>query len=132
MSRKIKFRAWDKSRGRFFTCRNWVEFGVNKYGVLSAKNIERGGGYVKLPIQQFTGLHDKNGKEIYEGDVLYSELYNKEYIVGFCNGCFSLKYNNGKENGKVFYLFNHMQGAKKRSIEVIGNIHENPELLNEL
>lgn len=128
---EIKFRAWDKSRNRFFTCARWVEFRVNKDGVLSAKNLERGGGYVELPIQQFTGLHDKNGKEIYEGDILrYNDKENCNdplfLEVIFNQGCFQVTPNpfRGGYDGNLYEIFDD-----DWTVKVIGNIHENPELL---
>lgn len=100
-------------------------------------------------IGQFTGLKDKNGKEIYEGDILkffyipYYSRYDialKVYRVGevaFVNGCFRLvnltDYDDIDLNTK-----SELQPCEGSEIEihsnfcsVIGNIHDNPELLEE-
>jgi uncharacterized phage protein (TIGR01671 family) len=81
-------------------------------------------------LMQFTGLHDKNGKEIYEGDILklqypvnygFAGKYNHEIIVTilFDNGSFWFKGDGYTDCNWHFY----------NEYEVIGNIYENPELL---
>ncbi|RZK79784.1 MAG: hypothetical protein EOO85_02720 [Pedobacter sp.] len=73
-------------------------------------------------LMQFTGLKDKNGKEIYEGDILLHKgakgvvVFNSELSMFMVS--FKLLVST--------YSFDSIHG----SVEVIGNIHENPELLN--
>lgn len=85
------------------------------------------------PIMQFTGLLDRNGKEIYEGDIIkYHYFYfadgseiEKEYVC-------SVKYDDSFANFDAMDKegFAHFLGnASDDGIEVIGNIYENPELL---
>lgn len=75
-------------------------------------------------FMQFTGLLDKQGKEIFEGDILkfYPLLNDRKYIetVSFDNGCFLL-------NDHAFGLFD----KTRKTMRIIGNIYENPELLKE-
>ena len=74
-------------------------------------------------IGQYTGLHDKNGKEIYEGDILKSVQWNNIYLVKYIGTAFYLcrKGNNG------FNKITTWNNAEKS--EIIGNITDNPELL---
>jgi hypothetical protein len=105
MNRVIKFRAWDKNKKEMFDPVG--EMDLNNDGVM-----------------QYTGLKDKNGKDIYEGDVLKIEKEpNAEVIYG--NGSFVGKEVNGWDPmADYFPLCGNIKTA-----EVIGNKFENPELL---
>ena len=74
-----------------------------------------------LTIRQFTGFTDKNDVDIYEGDVFkcHDAIYELKRHVG---GCYEL---HEYGNDKVFFLFNH-HGI----VEIIGNIHQNPDLIS--
>ena len=70
-----------------------------------------------VPLMQFTGLHDKNGKEIWEGDILKGSWRAKTNEVRFENGSFCIGYHLTVDD------------MEARESEVIGDIYSNPELL---
>jgi uncharacterized phage protein (TIGR01671 family) len=87
-------------------------------------------------VGQFTGLHDKNGKEIYGGDIVKHTLFdfydNEEQhksVVEYCDrmAAFFVKLSEDSDCGN--YLELGLVYQEDNEIEVIGNIHDNPELL---
>lgn len=74
-------------------------------------------------LMRFTGLYDKNDKEIYERDIV--SYFGLKYEVLFKNGAFGWM-----EDGE-FYSFNEMARSEFNKFEIIGNVYENPELLEE-
>lgn len=126
MNREIKFRAWDKE--------------VNKMTYFDLELLQNSKDTTKLsPIEcydklmQFTGLKDKKEKEIYEGDIVKST--NKELgeciaVVGFNEkeSAFVLLEGYGWQRPDEFFS----TWNKVYEFEVIGNIYENPELLNDV
>lgn len=81
-------------------------------------------------VSQYTGLKDKNGKRIFEGDIVSTDIARPYLIVEFRDGCFMFNCNDG---GKDYYdimlpILEEAQTEYKYG-EVIGNIHDNGELL---
>ena len=120
MQRELKFRVYDKLEERYIKC----DEGYQGHYVLSLKgefyNLQNGSGGKEYIVQQYTGILDKNGVEIYEGDILSYEGIHKVgdgvSIVSFENGSFMIDEDFLDKDWAIQHT-------------VIGNIFENPEQL---
>ncbi|EAI2324189.1 hypothetical protein OJ897_001489 [Campylobacter coli] len=95
-----------------------------------------------LEIELFTGFYDKNGKKIFEGDILEYTRWCEQYMEDAEHSetiykvvCFDTKGGLYSKllNGEFGWFFEHFMNDKNNTIEemsIIGNIHENKELLN--
>jgi len=116
--REIKLRAWDTVE------KDWVQewlylpsLPINE----AIKDIQKSS---RIILMQYTGLKDKNGKEIYEGDILknwQNKVAPVKFFVGIVSSEFHAMNPNVGDRGEPFYLL--------APFEVVGNIYENPELL---
>lgn len=150
MNREIKFRVWDRALNKMITQENvkWLLDTVNTgdyytdytysgeewypaYDILTIfdyfEDIQdryiEDTSIKRFELMQYTGLHDKNGKEIYEGDIVKIKYRDEDIgkVIYEYNG-FSIDVTNMNKNyGRVDFVNNFM--------EVIGNIYDNPELL---
>jgi hypothetical protein len=114
----IKFRAWDKLKKELVNIELW-DF---RQKGCDCRTSNGKGWYTpicNLEIMQYTGLKDKNGKEIYEGDIVDYDGQGIEG-VGYDNGCFWV----GLKSPIPALLFKQTKFCK-----VIGNIYENYNLI---
>lgn len=102
--REIKFRGWDNREAR------WL-------GGSTAEIVAHGGSD-RFTLMQYTGLKDKNGKEIYEGDIYKYDVGDGEPEIGVF------------ESIHDFY-FSELRRYRVEQGEIIGNIYENPNLLED-
>jgi uncharacterized phage protein (TIGR01671 family) len=134
--RKIKFRVWDKTQEKYLN-KFYLDY-VSDGGFWQA--IREDGVCLDIPenaqVEEYTGLNEKNGKEIYEGDVvcvpyidcIFGDTVNDEichdfkFIIQLHDESFVI-YN---KNRGYYYIHDFIN-----RIEVIGNINENHELLEE-
>lgn len=144
-NREIKFRAWEHDTKKM--CR-----GYETYIAYANQN--------NYQLMQFTGLHDKNGKEIYEGDIVICSYFKMSVghnlgvtevdaelkgLIMFNNLSLCLTniigekwshytgYENLEGSCEITYLHDVYEGSTdaEMSIEVIGNVFENPEILSD-
>ena len=125
--RNIKFRAWDNLENRMYEN---VQFGIyqDPDEIISFGDILS---LARFEIMQYTGLKDKNGKEIYEGDILISKnneywhdsKYPMEVMFEVADGGYMWR--------DIFGRNDAICEAITNTCEIIGNIHENKELMEE-
>jgi uncharacterized phage protein (TIGR01671 family) len=165
MNRVVKFRVWDKQYKKMYypTTNLFVDwdkyYGSKLLCEVAATDGSRALSDTDYEIMQFTGLKDKNGKDVYEGDIYVAERsympsrgYKKktypDRIKVTCIVEWSI-YNAGwhgneigpikehqeaDQNAPYHYYHTSLSGSQTSEvdwIEVIGNIHDNPELLTD-
>ena len=117
--REIKFRAWDKINKEIFNVEsiNFQERRVYK-DVVSYRKFN------DIELMQYTGLKDKNGKEIYEGDIVIHHSKMHKIIFNTEKARFVLR-------DDEFELEIPFTNNNNKRMEIVGNIYENPELLGD-
>lgn len=144
--REIKFRAWDKEKNSMkYDVQDISEMNpISDFDsferILNAPTEDEYGliidGTKRFEVMQYTGLKDKNGKEIYEGDICKTKFFGKENGNGQNSAdydIFKIVYKHGsyllESNSRQFSASYIEDMAGSGGIEVIGNIYDNPELL---
>lgn len=117
--RPIEFRAWDKIDG---VMRDWGNLCSHRYGA-KGETIFSDPQYI---LMQYTGLKDRNGVDVFEGDILRASIYCDEdaqiLAVKYAGSGFIIEYKDAEAD---YFMLSDFPG----SIEVIGNIWEHPERL---
>ena len=140
--REIKFRVWDKY-GKYmrylgddshdsieFFDENRASYYNLQCGDGGASTTEEDcDGYGFSPLMQYTGLKDKNGKEIYEGDIVKYNYNNQVYQDVYAEVEYSIAGFRLNADYISRHLSRHIRIADTDYYEVVGNIYENPELL---
>lgn len=131
--RELKFRAWDAESECYIDEKDWA--GITPEGqniwIVEEEEVSVLPILGEFIIEQYTGLKDKNGKEIYEGDIVEEKIDTGDYDIDGTYRykvvwdddmlCWSLDPNATSIHKDLWEC--------NQSIKVIGNIHENPELL---
>lgn len=112
MNRNISFRIWDEGMSGSW----WLDSPSLQYHA-----------ELNHPIMQFTGLVDKNGQVIYEGDIVNWDIpgFDEANEISFFEGCFG----HVIYSGKPYQEFVPINKARAGAMIVVGNIYQNPELL---
>lgn len=125
--REYKFRGYDVN------CKKWVYGDLvhdKKVTVTGLEDRVKVGGYEVVPesVGLWTGLKDKNGKEIYKGDIVRWDRDQKMYVVVFRNGMFYASVEECNPHiygGFPLWFF----CVEEQYCTIVGNIHDNSELL---
>ncbi|MFD2442911.1 YopX family protein [Bacillus sp. CGMCC 1.16607] len=136
--REIKFRAWVDTYSKWHIT---DKLSIGSDGVF----FHAGQSNITNPewiLIQYTGKKDKNGKEIYEGDIVKSRMYYSDkdwedfevigtvtYFEGYAQFLIKVE-NNHPQLGFDLFQFDDTDEYEVADLEVIGNIYENPELIN--
>lgn len=127
MNRVIKFRSWDDENKKMYHF-NFED--IYQEGEMTSVHACASWSLFDMPHMQFTGLTDKNSQPIFEGDIvkfgdnkIHENTHGKVIFANF-RAQFVYEFIDGKYKGKCTDMHDNW-----RSYEVIGNIFQNPELL---
>jgi signal peptidase I len=117
-NREIKFRAWvDWGFNEMINDYCFLGDDFNFFGHDRTNN-----NYKVIAVMQFTGMKDCDGLDIYEGDIIIFKGHEEKYKVTFEYNSYYFRFEN-----RLFYISDYDYEGK--TVKVIGNIYQNPELL---
>ena len=120
--REILFRVWDKVSKKYREFDGMHDtMTINEDGKVEYYNLQNGSGGDEYILEQFTGIKDRNGKMIFEGDIVHIDNYDEGWdsTVEFKGGAFAVDVE-GRE-----YDYTAIGWTEYEAV-VIGNIHDNP------
>ena len=134
--REIKFRAWDNKHKKWmwpYPDAFWIIGETTVFNLLAQAEDMSIRDYNEIQIVQYTGLKDKNGTEIYEGDIINDpewwwgpgEVFLNRGVCGPCIGDSVMAYVCRNARGVSYNIWDG------KDVEVIGDIYKNPELREE-
>jgi len=145
MQREIKFRVWDTTKKEMVQVKQIIipdGNDENELQELAVSHLKYGTNpshwLITSSIMQYTGHKDKNGKEIYEGDIVTQGEGKTGFppydagqprVIEFCNGCWC--FDDGDWIKFGYWIASNEGRNQLKQIEVIGNIYSNPELVEE-
>ncbi|WP_368395614.1 YopX family protein [Streptococcus gallolyticus] len=125
-----KFRAWDKHIGKMFSV-GIIDYTIHSVYVKQPNGLYTESDFDEVELMQFTGLKDKNGKEVFEGDIIrFFDCDGDEYTVPVVwdndYACFSVDW-----GSNMLTSFDYLEEfyTDLKDIEAIGNIYENLSLI---
>lgn len=125
MSKVIKFRIWNPEEKMMIESGATPMMLANFFEGTARMNTQH-----EMPYLQFTGLLDKTGREIYEGDIVGAFLNTQKTVVEWCDDRAGYFFEDCILSGGS-EPFTECLGNLTGTLEVIGNVYENPELLIE-
>jgi len=132
--REIKFRAWDLNTSRmvFFKADFEIDDGPGGIYFPKKSHVYGNGGDKRYKLMQYTGLKDKNGKDIYEGDIVtgyWMDIFDQpqKFVIKWGGNypAFDCYDTDGKYHDFEYNLLMN----DEIEWEIVGNIYENPELI---
>jgi len=131
MKREIKFRTWFENKMHYldiYETTNYQPAFVLREIDIDESWIDDHVKKPESPLMQYTGFKDKNGKEIYEGDICSKDRHTEKYEVVFYKGAWAIK----NETQNAIWTQEFCNGIDTRFLSVITNIYENKELLSNI
>ena len=143
MNDRLKYRVWDVQNQKYLYFDLLNKGSLSDFEYFATEESPDYNEQIECPdtncwaliLEQCTGLRDKNGKLIYEGDII--EKQNQKFVIKYEFDSF-VAYSEGKKPVSIYGLFTFKlcfggwpEKETENTIEVIGNIHENGDLIND-
>lgn len=125
MSREIKFRAWQFPCNRMLNWSDLTQWDYDNTMSFCSACEDQVNPKKEFALMQYTGIKDRTGKEIYEGDILYRKSTGTTGEVMFYKGKFIIKW----KPIAGYVMYDSDVDTAERNDEVKGNIYENPDLI---